>query len=138
MYNIYKYTNIYTHCNFTVERTLCQTSWQTPFTIKWNGFFLNVLLNGEYFKWHLNKISYKHVQSTIDIPQFKLHSHILLGYLGMSHLAYSKEEEELFDKSYWGVLHFILATCYPETDTVIVGLTVDLVIWPRIHCSSDE
>lgn len=35
IYNIYKYTNIYTHYNFTVERTIHQEVWQTILTLKW-------------------------------------------------------------------------------------------------------
>lgn len=41
IYNIYKYTYIYIHYNFTVEGIICQEAWKTIFTF----FFFFLILS---------------------------------------------------------------------------------------------
>lgn len=96
------------------------------FKTKW--VLLKVLLECKYLKWHLDDIFYKHVHSTVDIPQFKLHSHTLFWYLGILHLVYSLEEEKLFNKSYWMVLYFVYWTCYSDAEAMMKAVV--LTIWP--------
>lgn len=131
IYNIYKYTNIYTH-NFTVKKTICQEAWQTIFTSKW-VVFKGLAKVCKYLKWHLNGILYKNIQSSYYSTVCSTHTY----YFDI--LAYPTSYTLKRKKSY--LIGATERSCilFNGLDTLIraINWSYYLTIWPRDPCSGE-